>query len=316
MKAVSVILPAYNEAGNIRTLVAKVGKAFEQCRLDGEAVLIDDGSTDGTGDIARECRKEHSFLRVYAHRRNLGLTRALATGFKRAKGDVIIFLCADLQSDPEEDIPKLLEGFKDGADVVVGWRQDRQESKKWGSKVYNYLSKVLFDVHVHDQNWIKAFRRNCAKNMVLRSDWHRFIVAIAVAEGYKVAEVKTNWYPRTYGQSKFGYRRIINAFLDMIVLKLQMLFYDSPIRFFGGAGLVSLLGGALIGLLPSLMKFLGHLPLTEPARLRLFFVSSLMILLGAGMLGMGILGEFLLTRMDQLSNSEQNDDNDESGRST
>jgi len=303
VRKVSVILPAYNEAGNIMLLVDKVARAFDQNGIDGEAILIDDGSTDGTGDVAREAQKRHPFLRICTHRRNLGLTKALSTGFKAATGDIIIFLCADLQSDPEEDIPKLLAGFEDGSDVVVGWRQNRQESKKWGSRVYNWVAEVLFDVHVHDQNWIKAFRRDCAKNLSLRSDWHRFIVAIAVAAGYKVNEVQTNWYPRTYGESKYGYSRILIAFLDMIVLKIQMKFLDSPIRFFGGTGILFLVAGLAISAVLFVLKDVVGVVLADTVRIKYFLVSILLILLGAGSLALGILGEFLVSHIDRIMNT-------------
>ncbi|MBN2125907.1 MAG: glycosyltransferase family 2 protein, partial [Deltaproteobacteria bacterium] len=244
MEKVSVILPAYNEEGNISVLAEKVARAFSVNHIDGEAILIDDGSVDGTGEKAEECARRYDFFRVYHHKKNLGLTKALSNGFRRAAGDIVVFLPSDLQSDPEEDIPKLVEGIRRGADVVVGWRQGRKEFKKFGSKLYNWISKVLFGVTVHDQNWIKAFRKDFIHDLILRSDWHRFLIAIAVHKGCRVEEVKTNWYPRTYGSTKYGFMRIPVSILDMLVLKIEMMFIENPMRFFGTVGGLCFLIGA------------------------------------------------------------------------
>lgn len=300
---VSVILPAHNEAGNIPTLLAKVARAFEAHGIEGEAVVIDDGSTDGTGAAVEACRETFPFVQLIVHPRNLGLTRALASGFRAAKGDIFVFLPSDLQSDPEEDIPKLLAGFEDGSDMVAGWRQGRREFKKWGSKLYNLVSFLLFGVRLHDQNWIKAMRREVVQNIDFRSDWHRYLAAIAVARGYKVGEVKTNWYERRYGRSHYGPGRVVNALFDMMVLKVQLLYLDNPMRFFGGLGLASLGLGALL----TLVYFL--LPSTDNVLVhqRLFILIVLLFFGGALLLAMGILVEILVTHIGRIV-SQRGDD--------
>lgn len=299
-ETISVILPAHNEADNIPLLFEKIYQTMERHQLRGEVLFVDDGSTDGTGEVARQQLDKYPNLKIYSHKRNLGLTRALDTGFRHAEGQIIIFLPSDLQSNPEEDIPKLLAGFSDGCEVVVGWRQDRRESKKWGSKVYNFVSKLLFGVDVHDQNWIKAFRRDFAKGLSLRSDWHRFLVAIAVAKGYKVGEVMTNWYPRTYGKSKFGKKRIFNAMLDMLVLKVQIVYLESPIRFFGGMGLVLIVLGTLLGLMEIAFPSLWPGAFTMLTLQRLFLVGVLLIGVGVLMLAMGLVVEIVISHIDRV----------------
>ena len=130
------MIPARNEADNIPTLLQKVAAAFDALEPQGttcELLLIDDGSTDGTGDLAASLAPQYPFLRLIRHRRNQGLTAALRTGFREVRGDVIIFLPADLESDPEEDIPKLLAKLDEGYDVVAGWRQGRKEGKVFAS---------------------------------------------------------------------------------------------------------------------------------------------------------------------------------------
>lgn len=305
MKKISVILPAYNEAGNLPTLIEKVDRVFSDKKIEGEAIVINDGSLDGTGTVADELAEKYPFLQVLHHRRNMGLTKALSNGFGAASGDIIIFLCSDLQSDPEEDIPKLLSGIEDGSDVVVGWRSGRKEFKKFGSRVYNLVSKFLFGVTVHDQNWIKAFRKAVVKDFILRSDWHRFLVAIAVHKGYSVTEVKTNWYPRTYGESKYGFFRIPIAILDMIVLKAEMKFVENPMRFFGSIGLFFCLLGITIQAGLFFLKNFAMIQLVEYTRLKYFLVSMLMILLGAGSCALGILGEFMVSYMEKINQQKK-----------
>ena len=295
--SISVILPAHNEAGNIPVLLDKVAIAFEMLGVvDGEAIVIDDGSSDGTGQAVRDCQEKHAFVKLISHPRNQGLTRALVSGFAAATGDIFVFLPTDLQSDPEEDIPKLLGGLDNGYDMVVGWRQGRREFKKWGSKVYNLLSFLLFGVRLHDQNWIKAMRREVVHNIDFRSDWHRFLAAIAVARGYKVGEVKTNWYERTYGSTHYGTGRIINALFDMIVLKVQLLYLDNPIRFFGGLGLVCIGMGLVLTLFYLLISSGDNLLLLQ----RLFILIVLLFFGGALLLTMGILVEILVTHIGRI----------------
>ncbi|MFC1461665.1 glycosyltransferase family 2 protein [Verrucomicrobiota bacterium] len=297
---ISVVLPAFNEAGNVEPLLAKIHKVFERLQLQGEVVLINDGSTDGTSSIARQCVSRYPYLRVYDHLKNMGLTKALSRGFEEAEGNIIIFLCADLQSDPEEDIPKLLEGIAKGADVVVGWRQGRRETKRFGSKIYNLISRILFDVKVHDQNWIKAFRKDFVEDLILRSDWHRFMVALAEHKGFKVVEVKTNWYPRTYGQTKFGFMRIPIAISDMLVLKAEMMFIEKPMRFFGSMGAVSFILGMGIIMTLLVLKHCFHILLTEYTRLQYFLLSILLLLAGFGLSALGILGEFMASNFEKV----------------
>ena len=141
---VSVLIPAYNEEGNVTLVIDKVARAFEARGVDGEVVLVDDGSTDGTGHEAAACAARYPFIKVISHRRNLGLTEALRTGFRHVSGDIVILLPGDLESDPEEDIPKLLDKLAEGYDVVAGWRQGRRDRKIVASKIYNFFSRLLF----------------------------------------------------------------------------------------------------------------------------------------------------------------------------
>jgi len=244
---VSVLIPAYNEEGNVTPVIDKVTRAFEARSVDGELVFVDDGSTDGTGHEAAACAARYPFVKVVSHRRNLGLTEAIRTGFRHVSGDIIILLPGDLESDPEEDIPKLLDKLAEGYDVVAGWRQGRHDGKIMASRIYNFVSSLLFNVQAHDMNWIKAFRREVIEGLYLRSDWHRFILMIAASQGYKIGEVPTNYYPRRQGKSHFGLGRIPVSFLDVLVVKFLLTFSRKPMIFFGALGSTLILAASGMG---------------------------------------------------------------------
>ena len=179
---VSIFVPALNEEGNVTPFVEKVAKAFAGRGLDGEIILVNDGSTDGTRREAETCAARYPFVHIINHARPLGITEAMRQGFRRASGEVIMFLPCDLESDPEEDIPRLLDKLSEGYDVVAGWRQGKRTHNVLVSKIYNAVSRRLFNLDIHDMNWIKAFRREVVESISLRSDWHRFILPMAAAQ--------------------------------------------------------------------------------------------------------------------------------------
>lgn len=235
---VSVVIPARDEMTTISQVVEKVSAAFSAGGWYGELILVDDGSSDGTGAEADRLAHSCPFLKVYHHRRSQGLTAALQTGFEAAQGDVIVFLPADMESDPEEDIPLLLSKLDEGYDVAAGWRQGRREGKIVASGIYNRVSRWLFGVQAHDMNWIKAFRREVIASLPpLRSDWHRFLLHLAAAQGFRIGEVQTGYHPRQAGQSKFGIGRLPTSLLDLLVVWFLLTFSRRPMRFFGGLGL-------------------------------------------------------------------------------
>lgn len=300
----SVLIPARNEAGNIPALLEKVGRAFDGPMLHERAcelVLVDDGSSDGTGDLAASLAGQYPFLRLVRHRRNRGLTAALRTGFRAVRGEVIVFLPADLESDPEEDIPKLLGKLEEGYDVVAGWRQGRDDGKVFASGIYNRVSQRLFHVHVHDMNWIKAFRREVIEALPpLRSDWHRFLLQIAAHQGFRIGEVPTTWYRRQAGRSKYGLGRIPLSFLDVLVVWFLLTFSQAPMRFFGGIGLTAV---AISG---TTYFYLLMLWLTRGTQRRpIFTAAGIVLLAGLVMILIGFITELIVSQTEQLRELEQ-----------
>ncbi len=297
---VSVLIPAYNEEGNVTPVIDKVARAFEAKGVDGEVILVDDGSTDGTSREAAACAARYPFVKVVSHRRNLGLTEALRTGFRHVSGDIIIFLPGDLESDPEEDIPKLLDKLAEGYDVVAGWRQGRRDGKIVASKIYNFVSRLLFNVQAHDMNWIKAFRREVIEGLYLRSDWHRFILMIAASQGYKIGEVPTNYYPRRQGKSKFGLGRIPVSFLDVLVVKFLLTFSRKPMIFFGSLGSALILAASGIG------AYLLYQWFTRARQLRpVFTFGVILALAGLIIFLVGFLAELVVDQHERIIELER-----------
>jgi glycosyltransferase involved in cell wall biosynthesis len=298
--AVSVLIPARNEADNIAEAVARTGRAFDALGLgpgEGELLLVDDGSTDGTGELAEALCEAHPFLRVVHHRRNLGLTAALSTGFRKVGGELVLFLPADLESDPEADIPLLVGKLREGYDVVAGWRQGRKEGKVFASGIYNTVSRRLFGLTVHDMNWIKGFRREVTDNLPpLRSDWHRFLLHIAASEGYRIGEVPTVWHRRRAGRSHYGLARIPISLLDVLVVKFLLMFSRAPMRFFGGLGLAALAVSGLtyVGLL--------YLWLSSATQKRpLFWLAGGLAIAGLLLFLIGFLAELIVNQGERLN---------------
>lgn len=241
----SVVVPLYNEEGSVAELYRKIYEAVQKIGRPFEIIFVDDGSKDGTLEAARKL----SPLKLIAFRKNFGQTAAFDAGFKEAKGEIIITLDGDLQNDPA-DIPLLLEKMAEGYDVVSGWRHKRQDpwSKKIPSRIANLLRKMLIRDDIHDSGCsLKAYKRECFKNVDLFGEMHRFIPAILQLEGYRVGEVKVSHHPRIHGVTKYNWKRGFKGFVDMISIWFWRKYSHRPLHLFGASGVVlSFVGGAIL----------------------------------------------------------------------
>lgn len=298
---ISVLVPARDEEGNIGQVIERTLRVFSRCGLDGEIVVVDDGSADGTRQEVQGWAARSPNVHLITHRRNLGLTAALRTGFRHVRGDVVIFLPGDMESDPEEDIPRLLGKLSEGYDVVAGWRQGRRDGKVFASRIYNLVSRWLFGVQAHDMNWIKAFRREVIETLPpLRSDWHRFILMMAASYGFRVGEVPTSYHPRRRGRSKFGFGRIPISFLDVLVVKFLLVFSQKPMRFFGS------LGGGLVaaGFLTYLYLLILYIIQGKQQR-PIFWFAGVLVLAGLILFLIGFIAELIVNQQEQLVELER-----------
>ncbi len=293
----SIIVPAFNEEENIPLLVEKIKKMIEKNDFECELIIVDDGSTDSTYERSLNLQEAYPFIKVVRHRRNRGITDALISGFKVAKGDIYIFFPADLQYDPE-DIPRLIKPIYNGADIVTGWKKGRYE-KRFVSKIYNTLSRWLFKVPVHDLNSIKAFKKEVVEKLPLRRDWHRYMVVLAYEEGYRIEEVRVNLYPRKYGRSKFGFWRIPVGVLDLIAVKFQTTFVKKPMLLFGSVGSISILLGLVTGVIALYLRIFRNIGFRP-----LLYLVILFILAGLSLFALGFLGESIATLFQEIRRLE------------
>jgi len=296
----AVIVPAYDELENIEPLFAEMARTWREQGLRGEIVLVDDGSTDGTAVAAeRAARAFPGRVRVVRHESNLGKTEALLTGAEATRRRWLILFDADLQHETDE-IPRFLDKLGEGYDVVTGWKQGAYE-KRLVSTTYNWLSRRIFDVPVHDLNAMKAFRRDLLDEIPLRHDWHRFFVVLAHDRGYRIAEIPITLYPRLRGQAKYsGWSRIVVGTLDLVTVKTLTSFMRKPLLFFGTLGAVLAGSGVVVGLIALYYRFAlgqGYRPL--------IYLVTLLVLLGVLLFALGFLAEAIAQVRDRLEHLER-----------
>lgn len=301
----SVVLPVYNEAGSLPSLIPEISDTMRGLGRSYEILAVDDGSTDGTVDVLRGLQERDPNLRIVQFRRNFGQTAAFAAGFDYARGEVIVTLDADGQQDPA-DIPKLLHLLEEGDyDLVNGWRQNRREpflTRKLPSMIANWLIANASDIRLHDRGCsLKAFRRDVAKQMRLYGELHRFIPEVASLIGVRVAEVPVSDRPRVAGKSKYGsLSRTPRVILDLFTVTFLLGYSNRPMQLFGRVGLLSsgvggsvllYLGGAKIvaGLVGGIEAFRAYRIGSSPW----LMLGVLLTVLGVQFLMMGLLGEIL-----------------------
>lgn len=293
----SVVVPVYNEAGNIEPLFGEILATLEGLGQSFEILFVDDGSRDGTDRALEALAKRDKRVRVIQFRRNYGQTAALAAGFKYCRGEIVVTLDGDMQNDPA-DIPRLLEKMAEGYDLVNGWRKNRQDkalTRRLPSWAANRLINKLIEgtgVQLHDFGCtLKAYKKGIIKNIYLYGEMHRFIPVFAAWLGVEVAEIAVNHRPRAYGVAKYGLSRVWRVIFDLIVVRFFSDNMTRPIQFFGKlAKKSSMVGFGIIAALWGLKLYPG-LPVSYDALLILF---ALVCISALQIVTLGLTGELLL----------------------
>ncbi len=290
---VSVIIPLLNEEKNIPILYDELTQTLRKTGLDYELIFVDDGSTDSSLQILENIQQNDYYLKIISLRKNFGQTAAMSAGFDLAQGDIIIAMDADLQNDPA-DIPMLLAKINEGADLVTGWRYNRQDpffSRKLPSKIANRIISFATGVHLHDYGCtLKAFKHEVIKTIKLYGEMHRFIPAIASAMGVTIAEVKVNHRSRRFGTSKYGISRTLRVILDLMTVKFLLNYATRPIHVFGTLGFVSGSLGGLLAIILTIQRQLYGMALSDRP---LLLLAVLLIFVGVQFVTIGLVAEML-----------------------
>lgn len=245
---VSVLVPAKDEAENLPLFMQLAAEAFSGAATRYEVIVIEDGSRDDSWIVLQKLQEQYPFLRPVRHRTQRGIADALRTGWLNARGNILVFYPADLQFKPE-DIPRLVAPIiANESDMVTGFKEGKYE-KAFVSRIYNGLSRMLFDVPVKDLNSVKAYRREIMEVLPVRPDWHRYMIVLAHAEGFSVTEIPVPLYPRHAGRSKFGIGRIPVGVLDMLSVWFELRFGRKPLLFFGMLGAALFFVGVVTGVI-------------------------------------------------------------------
>lgn len=290
---ISIVLPVYNEEGNIETLCRELKNVLQNVG-DYEIIAVDDGSRDKSREILARLSKDDAHIKVINFRFNSGQTAAMSAGIKNATGDIIIPMDSDLQNDPA-DIPRFLAKINEGYDVVSGWRKKRKDEmlrRKIPSKIANWIIGEITGVKIHDYGCsMKAYKRDVIQGVQLYGEMHRFIPAYANWRGAKVGEIVVNHRPRTNGVTKYGLSRTFKVVLDLIVIKFLSKYMNRPIHFFGGIGFWALLLGFLTGAVSIFLKLAYDISIS---RTPLPILASLFVIIGIQFIVMGVLAEMLM----------------------
>ncbi len=293
--ALSIVVPVYNEEESVRPLYDALTATLERIGQRYEIVFVDDGSRDGSFAALRALHECDPRVRVVRLRRNFGKTPALVAGFARARGEIICTMDADLQDDPAE-IPRFLERLAEGYDLVSGWKYPRHDppTKTVPSRVFNQMVALTTGVRLHDMNCgFKAYRREVLDDIKLYGELHRFIPVLAHQRGFRVAEVRVRHHPRRYGKSKFGAKRFLRGFLDLLVVLFLMSYLRTPLRLFGAMGLLLTLAGFVVDLYVVLDRFL-PIGSHEPIHNRpLLLVGILLMIFGVSFILAGLQSEMI-----------------------
>jgi len=294
---ISVIIPLLDEAESLPELAAWIEKVMNENHFSYEVIFIDDGSTDKSWCVIQELRRKNLHIRGIKFQRNYGKSAALYEGFRAAQGDVIITMDADLQDSPDEipDLRKMI--IEDGFDLVSGWKKKRYDNtltKNLPSKFFNATTRQMSGIKLHDFNCgLKAYKSKVAKSIEVYGEMHRYIPVLAKWAGFsKIGEKVVEHRARKYGTSKFGWRRFVNGYLDLVSIRFVGKFSKRPMHFFGLWGTIFFLIGLGISLYLIISKLLDPVNFALTNRPH-FYLALTTLIVGMQLFLAGFIGELV-----------------------
>jgi len=289
-KKISVVIPVYNEEGNIIPLHQEIKDVFAKMNFDIEIIYVNDGSTDNS---LKELKSLNSVI-IIDLSRNYGQAVALDAGFKYASGETIVSLDADGQNDPR-DIPKLLKKLEEeDLDVVAGWRKDRKDKKSicFITFMARFLRRTFISDIVHDSGCtLRAYRKEAVKSLDIGGEMHRYILAILKWKGFRIGEMVVNHRPRKHGIGKYGTFKMVRGFIDLIYIWFIHKYSQRPLHLFGYVGLMSFVFGGAAAFWSVYGKLFMGISLSRNGW---FFLAFFFILSGIILFSFGIVVDLLI----------------------
>jgi glycosyltransferase involved in cell wall biosynthesis len=294
----SIVIPLIDEAESLPELTAWIEKVMQENRYSYEIIFVDDGSTDNSWEVIEGLRAKNPNIRGIKFQRNYGKSAGLNEAFRAAAGAVVITMDADLQDSPDE-IPELRRMIlEEGYDLVSGWKKKRYDNtltKNIPSKFFNAVTRSVSGIKLHDFNCgLKAYKNRTVKGIEVYGEMHRYIPVLAKWAGFKkIGEKVVEHRARKYGHSKFGWRRFVNGFLDLLSITFVGKFSKRPMHFFGLWGTLFFLAGLGISVYLVISKIMdSNFALTNRPG---FYLALTSLIIGMQLFLAGFIGE-LITR--------------------
>ncbi len=306
---ISIIIPLLNEEESLPELCLWIEKVMNKNNYSYEVLLIDDGSKDKSWSVIEDISSKNSYIKGVKFRRNYGKSAALNIGFKKALGNVVITMDADLQDSPDE-IPALYDKIiKDGYDLVSGWKQKRYDplSKTIPTKLFNWAARKASGIYLHDFNCgLKSYKNNVVKSVEVHGEMHRYIPVLAKWAGFeKITEQVVEHQSRKYGETKFGLERFVNGFLDLLTITFVTRFGKKPMHFFGVVGtLMFILGFGIFGfiVIEKLNAIINSVAAKNIADMSIFYIALTSMIIGVQLFLAGFISEMISRSSNDRNN--------------
>jgi len=296
----SIVIPVYNEQESLPELLEWITRALADSRIKYETIIVDDGSSDNSWEVVKDLSKKYDTVRAIRFRRNYGKAAALQNGFETSSGNVVITMDADLQDNPEE-IPELFSMVHDQHfDLVSGWKRKRYDpiTKILPSRFYNRTVRMISGIKIHDFNCgLKAYRQDVVKSIELYGEMHRYVPVLVKKAGFgRIGEKVVQHQKRKYGVSKYGYRRFMTGFLDLLTILFLSRFAKKPMHFFGSLGTFMFIAGFLAAAWLGAEKIyftLKHILKVRVTESPYFYIALAAMIIGSQLFLAGFLGEMI-----------------------
>ena len=304
-KSVSIVIPVFNEAGNIKSLYTELDGVMTNQDKEYEIIFVDDCSYDDTFNILSEIFNKDKHVQIVSLMGNQGKAVALNAGLKYSSGDIIVIMDGDGQHNPA-DIPQFISAISEGYDVASGWKNEDRGRSRFKSALHNTVNKLLGKLMGVKMKYfgvaMKAYKTGVAQRMELSGDLHRFAGALIYYKGIKIKEIPINIRAREKGVSKYSFGTIVGkVFLDVILIKFLTKYSKTPFRIFGPIGfLFSTLGVLGVGYVAINKYFFGISAFHDTA---LLILSAIGITIGIQFIFFGLMSE-MISRIYYTSNNK------------